>query len=507
MKELLIKLSDGTLTPEDARTLNDLLRGNPEACELYLNHLTLEAQMEREVAAVPMIRPIKPIRRIAWLKPLLAAAAAIALVFVLWPAKEQPSIATVLLAEDCQWQGAAVSEGSMLQPGTLHLQSGTAILRFIGGAEVVMRGSTRLELLTAGQARIIEGDVVVRAPEAAAGFQMLTPASDLTDLGTEFAVKVQPSGITELHVMEGEVAFGENQSTVVNAGQALRFEKRDVAPQAITLDSPRFTDLVRKANPKQRPELMTVYEGFHYDEGSYEPSDIVKGKGWAGPWRLRSGDEQRNPGGLDTHTDMRIVHDLLNVVWPVEGGRGGMLEMPAGHFFRLREMRRPLRMARDEITYFSFMTHEPQHLSPRSRIKPQEGFRLTFRSSADYWGECLSFGIQANLHPHIQSGPGVSFTSASQIPQAQTLLWVGKIISRAVGEDEINFSIYGEDDALDYAEPTSWQLASHGIRQSASFNLVVLSSTGHSPRILDELRLGPTWRSVVPIQLQLASHP
>jgi hypothetical protein len=147
------------------------------------------------------------------------------------------------------------------------------------------------------------------------------------------------------------------------------------------------------------------------------------------------------------------------------------------------------------------MTHEPEHTSSLPRIKPPEGFRLTFRSSADYWSECLSFGIQANLHPHIQTGPGIDFRSAAKVPQAQTLLWTGKIVSRATGEDEISFRIYGENDPLDYAEPPEWHLSSHGVRQSAAYDLIVLSSTGQSPRIVDELRLGPTWRSVVPLSV------
>jgi hypothetical protein len=40
-----------------------------------------------------------------------------------------------------------------------------------------------------------------------------------------------------------------------------------------------------------------------------------------------------------------------------------------------------------------------------------------------------------------------------------------------------------------------------GLRQSAMLDLVILSSTGQSPRIVDELRIGPTWRSVVPMRM------
>ena len=82
-----------------------------------------------------------------------------------------------------------------------------------------------------------------------------------------------------------------------------------------------------------------------------------------------------------------------------------------------------------------------------------ESIRLTFRSSADYWGECLSFGYGGNQRPYVS---GTSFGNAhslSLIPDAQSLLWIGKIIRRADGEDEISFRIYGENDALDYAGP------------------------------------------------------
>jgi hypothetical protein len=46
--------------------------------------------------------------------------------------------------------------------------------------------------------------------------------------------------------------------------------------------------------------------------------------------------------------------------------------------------------------------------------------------------------------------------------------------------------------------------ASSGLHQSVAIDLVVISSTGKAPRIVDELRIGPTWRSVVPIHTSIA---
>jgi hypothetical protein len=495
MNDLLRKLSDGTLTDDEAKQLNELLRGNPEACEIYLNHIALEAQLERELqqpAKMAQIRRISPIRHI---RPILAAAAAITLAFFLWPHGTTAPLATVLLSEDCVWKGReSLPEGSRLLAGKIRLTSGTAILRFDGGAEAVLRGETTLELLSAVQARLITGEVVIRAEGDAAGFKLLTPASELTDLGTEFAVTVQRSGITELQVHDGQVGYGD---AIADAGHALRLVAGKAA-ETMPVTSPRFTDLIEQAAPKERRDLMTHYDGFFYDAGSYQPSEIVKGKGWAGPWRLRLGIELRHPNEIDSTTDMRIVEGGLTVPWPIPGGKLGGLEMPAGRSFRLRPMKQGIDMGNDGITYFSLITYEPEHGKKR-RTTPVEGVRLTFRSSADYWNESLSFGCQQSLRPLIQAGAQGSFASAAAIADEQSLLWIGKIIRRADGEDEVFFRIYGQADALDYAEPAIWHSSTRGLRQSAVLDLVILSSTGQSPRIVDELRIGPTWRSVVPM--------
>ncbi|MCB1209549.1 MAG: FecR domain-containing protein [Verrucomicrobiales bacterium] len=511
MNDLLRRLSDGSLTVEEARELNDHLRGNPEACEVYLNHITLEAQLEREFGVTHQAssmtnaiesRVLTPSRP-RWIKTALAAAAAIVFAYFLWPkAGSETPVATVLLSEDCVWQSSSgIAEGSRLSAGQLQLASGMAILRFDGGAEAVLRGETTLELQTAMQARLLSGEVVIRAEGDAAGFKLLTPASELTDLGTEFAVKVKSTGVTELQVLDGQVAYG---SDIANAGHAVRLQSGKHA-ETMPLTAPRFADIVKQAAPKERRDLMTHYEGFFYDEGTYQTSDMTKGQGWAGPWRLRKGIELRNPNEIDSTTDMRIVHGGLSVPWPIPGGRLGGLEMPAGRSFRIRPMKRGIEMAADGITYFSLMTLEPEH-SPRKRpASPQEGVRLTLRSSADYWGPRLSFGWDKKLQPHIQAGAAGAFVSPARIPDEQSLLWVGKIIRRSHGEDEVAFRIYGQEDTLDYAEPPTWHVVSRGLHLDAVFDLVMLSSTGTSPRIVDELRIGPTWRSVVPIKPQLTS--
>ena len=518
---LLRRLSDdGQLPPDDAVRLNDLLRGDVDACERSLNHMAIDAQLTREAA--PEVSPALPF---APKHPVLhtshrlslgwVAAAAILIVgalawFTTGSRNEPPPIATVLFAEGTEWRGFAPEEGHALKVGTIHLQKGIAVIRFHGGAEVALSGDTDLELVTSGSARLTQGQAFVRSADGAEGFHLETPTCKLLDLGTEFSAQVSKEDGTQVHVLEGEVAartLGKDPSSerILKRGEAMRFAADPSPGEAIPFNATRFSDVIRKAQPHERPDLMLAYDGFHYDAGRYQPEDITRGKGWAGPWRLRS-ESERPHHQPDETTDMHIVHGKLNVVWPVEGGKLGMLEMPPGKTYRIRPMKTGIDMGRDSVRYFSLMVHEPDHSQTRPDQRPRESVRLTFRSSTDYLGGHLSFGITNRLHPQIQTQPGVGDVSPAEAPSKQTTLWIGKIMTRKHGEDEISFRIYGEDDALDYAEPATWHVLSRGVHQDHKLDLLVLSSEGRSSRVIDEFRLGPTWRSVVPIQVLLTSR-
>jgi hypothetical protein len=57
--------------------------------------------------------------------------------------------------------------------------------------------------------------------------------------------------------------------------------------------------------------------------------------------------------------------------------------------------------------------------------------------------------------PHIEMAEFIRFTGP-EIPEAQSLLWVAKIVSRRHGEDEIFFRLYQEGESLDVVEPADW---------------------------------------------------
>jgi hypothetical protein len=142
--------------------------------------------------------------------------------------EDQPAsecVATLIFADECRWNRDTDSllEGQRLGKGEIHLVEGLAMVRFDGGAVVVLSGNVLVDIESRGSVRLHHGRLTVRAPDEAVGFTVRTRASDVVDLGTEFAVEVDSKGAMELHVLDGAVeyrkpAFLSKQPTAVGVG-------------------------------------------------------------------------------------------------------------------------------------------------------------------------------------------------------------------------------------------------------------------------------------------------
>jgi hypothetical protein len=414
-------------------------------------------------------------------------------------------VATLVFADQCRWEadGPVPIEGQRLAPGRIRLADGLAIVRFDGGAAAAFSGGTELEIESRVAARLARGRVTVRAAGDASGFAVRTPAAEMVDLGTEFAVVVEPDGATELHVLEGEVEIRKRNAPrdvrLYKAGKAVRYDRPDAAkPRPVALNARRFDQLFRDARPGPREDLLYAYEGFNYGTGNMTTAAANGGFGWAGPWRQRNGIEISPRDADETSGEMAIAYQKLSVPWPVQGGRAGMLETPPGKTYRIRPMQHALDLGRDAVYYVSLMVRESAR-QPGDDAGPDESARLTFRSSTAYWGDSVCLGLPGNLKPHIDLKGLGRFVAPTPVAADQSLLWVGKIVARRRGEDEVYFRVYQEGDPLDLVEPAQWDVASHCLDSDARLDLLLLTSTGRAARWFDELRVGTSWRAVVPL--------
>jgi ferric-dicitrate binding protein FerR (iron transport regulator) len=537
LQDLLQRLSDDTLAAADADKLNALLHGDPEACEFYLDHITLEAHLRRELGGerpttelLPdFARSSKPGRMPATPRILFgariirfAAAAvfgALVMLSVFWlSSKDQPQasshpgeeprptpaadcVATLLFADDCQWgPGGRLIEGQRLPVGGLHLQRGLAVLRFDGGAAVVLQGPTELDLESRGFARLNSGRLTVRAPDEAAGFTVRTPASDVVDLGTEFAVVVERNGATEVHVLEGEVTYAKpntlpEHAALLRAGKAVRFDASgEAAPRTVPLNAPRFSELLHEAKIGPREDLLLVHEGFDYPVGRLPLAKADGGIGWAGPWQ-----KSWNRPNTGKPEELTIAFGKLNVPWAIEGGRGPMLEAPPAYQSRVRPLAQPVRLDEDGVYYVSVLvrweTPSPPAEGPPN---PLPAVRLVLRSSSNFNGDHVMFNLPVSHRPQIDMRSGAIFTSPATVARGETQLWVGKIVARRHGEDEVFFRVYGEHERLDAIEPATWSVRSRGVYSDAQLDVLLLSKFGGGTCWWDEVRIGKSWRAVVP---------
>jgi len=521
LTDLCGKVRDDSITAEETVRLEALLRDDPEARSHYLRFLQLDALLERFAPTEEPLGAVESVGFSLWRNRVaigwLAAAASVILLAAGWfvysltrsgVADDLEWVATLVLTEDCQWNGNRPSEGQRIDTGPLELVSGTAVLRFDGGAEVVLAGPVGLTVMGPAVASLAYGSVVVRAEDGAEGFRLSTPRGELIDLGTEFAVRVEGNGDTELHVHEGEVAVGGGvefqPENVIKEGHAVKIRPGSGGFDRVALGAPRFRELLARAGPKEQRDLMTAYEGFHTDPGVYTPGDLDLGKGWAGPWR------QRRPGEMRGHLKMAagmmtIAHSRMDVTWPIKGGKAGMLEMPPGASVWLRRMNEPIRTKSGEIRYFSFLVTEPKLEVGRKRDGKLErnDLRFTFRSSAEYFGESLSIGWGEGQQPRVSIDHGVAAKSVRRIPEDSTVFCVAKIMTRQTGGDRVHFRFYTDGEELDLIEPAEWDITLSGLDLSCNLDLIVLTSNSAETRYVDEIRLGPSWRSVTPVNTPL----
>lgn len=224
-----------TVSEEQAKALNLVLRSDANARDEYLLRLELHARLGSEpdlftVAEDYVANHAPPgnvlpqhSRKRMPIWGIFAAAASFAIFAAVWwgeqskrPAEktettdpaELTSNAVAMLNQvvDAEWMtdSESPSSGAPLEPGWLRLKSGLAQVVFYSGTRVVIQGPTELELISQNEASCHSGQMITEVPPQAQGFQVHTPQAGVTDLGTSFGLTVKGQR-TEVHVFSGMV--------------------------------------------------------------------------------------------------------------------------------------------------------------------------------------------------------------------------------------------------------------------------------------------------------------
>lgn len=271
---------NGTLDADAFGAFEEHLRTNSGARERLRRYLRLDAQLRAKAADVsPLIEAWRPNQleakpatrwRSTWLPVALAASIAVLATLWLWPQKIPISGMAKSESEETTMQGYAVvrrvlqpewaegetarRSGDLLAEGKLRLQSGLIQIDFFCGATVVVQGPAELDITSAWGATCVSGHLRAVVPPAARGFRILTAQGEVEDLGTEFALSVQP-GASQVQVLEGKVIVHPSKGAAreVLGGDALQLKPdglqatlSDQAPASAGLSEIRSGDAERE---------------------------------------------------------------------------------------------------------------------------------------------------------------------------------------------------------------------------------------------------------------------
>jgi hypothetical protein len=138
---------------------------------------------------------------------------------------------------DCRWADSSVSPvASRVTIGQKYsLASGLMEITYDTGAKVILQGPATYDIQSRNSGFLSTGQLFGKVEvEAAKGFSVRTPTAMVTDLGTEFGIKVTNDGACEIHVIRGTVRADRISQTSgklcvigdeppLTAGQAVRF--------------------------------------------------------------------------------------------------------------------------------------------------------------------------------------------------------------------------------------------------------------------------------------------
>ncbi len=304
LESLIHARLDGEISAEDLVRLEEILREDWQARRLYLELADLHARLlharllhEPGVASGRFATPGESGTRsggrwrvAAFTAAGIAAVIAAVIAFVFLSVSltqpgggkdEAVSAGVAMLSQtiSAEFAGVERRSGDTLAPGTIHLSGGLAQIEFYSGATVVIEGEAELEIVSPWEARCHRGRVRVQVPPAAKGFLLHAPGLKLEDLGTEFALNVDVSGVgSEVHVFDGEVIVhregGGSQS--LTGGMSLGSDgEKTVDPAAFLslseLDGLAAARGVRRleawrawSQEARRDERLIAYYDFHH---------------------------------------------------------------------------------------------------------------------------------------------------------------------------------------------------------------------------------------------------
>ena len=279
LTELLERLIENRLTPEQARQLEMRLRSEPMARSYYVEYLQVHAglslqdrlltgsssldELAHAVSNLESTAPLPPRRVPLWRRatPLKLVASLVLILAGFWLSgisiKSDPDsqiIATLSATKNCRWKACEqpTIEGVRLSAGKLELDEGLATIRFHSGAVITLEGPASIILLDKMHCFIEYGKLTADIPPEAIGFSVKNQYGTVVDFGTKFGINALKNSAVEVEVFDGIVELRHttsNDSLELLTGQGGLFDDKGITMSKYQRESTNFTKPPSSAKP------------------------------------------------------------------------------------------------------------------------------------------------------------------------------------------------------------------------------------------------------------------
>lgn len=243
MDELLQRLLDGQIAPDEMKRLETAILEDLRVRDYYIDSLLVCAAIRRssqvtgELSKLDLMQAIssgskgsfkrfgRRIRSIAAI--LLIGMMFCASVFLVRHIARGPAIGVMAGEHDPQWRGSRPRPGKPLYAGRYDLREGAAEMELGQGTRLLLEAPCQLKLTGVRDVILRSGRLVAAVSQTEAGFRVQTPTAVITDLATEFGVVAHSDGSTEAHALKGRISiavdtYGSDHPTslVLTEGEA-----------------------------------------------------------------------------------------------------------------------------------------------------------------------------------------------------------------------------------------------------------------------------------------------
>jgi hypothetical protein len=222
MDELLQRLLDDQIQPDEMERLGKAMREDPRVRDYYVDSMLVCAVVRRssqvtgEFSESDLIQALsgggsqggskRLGLRFHSIAVLLVLGALLLVSLCLFLHKAHGPAIGILAGEyEAQWKGASPRPGQPLYVSRYDLRQGVAKMELDQGTSILLEAPCQVELKSIGEVTLRSGRLAAVVPPQVKGFQVRTPTALITDLGTEFGVVVHSDGSTEAHVLKGRI--------------------------------------------------------------------------------------------------------------------------------------------------------------------------------------------------------------------------------------------------------------------------------------------------------------